>query len=481
MRRLACLLWIGALAAAAGCGDPPLEAGAKAADASGAGQDGAANALGDGEQADAGQAGAVDAGGAGDTSTTPDTGGAQPDVGGVVDAGTTAEDTGATPDTNIAAPDTNAASSDTGASIDAGSADIGSPDAGGSADTNSAPTDTATADLCPNCPWDKQPTGDHPGAKGSSSSLSPKVLSYKTGFGNGDKQMRVWVPLAAGAKPVLFFVHGFNLHTTGGFSSELGHAYKALLEHVASRGYVVAFVRVQGGITSCDHKQMAQLLVEATAELFKQVSKADPTRVAYAGHSMGAKVALLAARRTINQDPKNEWPDPQAVLLFNLDNSKPPVCLAKFEDAKQAASELLKDEKVRITFVHTDDDKVSPYKDKTKGALAVYEALKLTWRQFIVLHGTGKDDPNPPTNPELADDHAASLTVNGNVGGIADIGLPPSKLDALDWYGYWKILVGALDFHFQKGDAKWAYGALRTHGGKVGGKVITHQVLQQGW
>jgi hypothetical protein len=454
-------LFIVCVAAIGACGDPPLDSDGLAFNPGAVGGADGQGSVGDVSDSTGSDSATVSDGATvSDTKTDPN---AALDADHGQDAG---EDAGAGGVPDGSAVDASVSGVDSGANT---------PDAGG-------PVDSGAANPCSSCPWDKQPTGNHPATKGTTSLLEPNKIAYKTGFGNGDKEMRVWVPLAAGTKPVLFFVHGFNLHTTGGFGqSDLGNAYIKLLEHVASRGYIVAFVRVQSGVTDCDHKAMAQKLVDASAVLLDKVSTADGTKVVFAGHSIGAKVALLAARRTINQDPKNEWPDPTAVLLFNLDNSKPTVCFSAFENAKAAASELLADAKVRVTFVHTEDDKISPYKDKTNGALAVYEALKLKWRQFIVLHGTGNGDPNAVTKPELHDDHAGPLTVEGNVGGIADFGLPPSHLDALDWYGYWKILVGAMDFHFKQGDATWAYGAMRVHGGVQGAKIIKHQVLKQGW
>lgn len=456
-----------ALVAVLSCGDPPLDQQAVGADGQGAR--------------------AVD--GAGVVDVASDTTGAPSDALPAEDSAASVDVSGLPDVADTASHD--AAPSDAHLAVDAAGDVDGGADAQASVDTTAdglfgggdGATDGAQVPPCANCPFDKQPTGAHPAAKGTTSVLTPKEIAYKTGLGNGDKKMRVWVPLTAGSFPVLFFVHGKQLYETGGLlSSELGHAYKALLEHVASRGYIVAFVRVENGLLDCDHEAMAQRLVDATAVLFSSVSKADKSRVAFAGHSMGAKIALLAARRTINQDPKNKWPDPQAVLLFNLDNSKPPACLAGFTDAREAAEQLLKDEPVRITFVHTDDDQVTPFNHKENGAVAVYDKLKLQHRQFIVLHGTGPGDKNAATSPELHDDHSAALTVQGAIGGVADITLPASYLDALDWYGYWKLLVGALDFHYKQGDPTWAYGAMRTHGGvATSGAVIEHVVLKQGW
>jgi len=446
-----------------GCDDPPLDDAAKeagAGDTTGADGNGR---TGDGEAVD---------GAASDV---------QPDINETVDA--TTVDSG--PEDTLA-PDSEP--------TDAGAADVGSADAGGEdasdqADSGSSNGDAGAADAgaqdpCGDCVWDQQPTGDHPSAKSKASLLEPKKVEFGSGLFEGYKEMLVIRPLKPGIHPVLFFVPGKQLHTTGGIiSAKLGHAYMALLEHIARRGYIVAFVRVENGLTDCDHGKMANNLLEATQKLFEVVSLADKDRVAFAGHSMGAKIAILAAAKTLNDDKKGKWVDPEAVFAFNVSNEKPTICLAPWQDASAAVKYIDAASKVRFTFVQTEDDKVAPYKDKTKpNALAIYNNLKVKWRQLIILHGTGKDDPNPATDPELHDDHAAPLTVKGNVGGVADLGMPPSYLDGLDWYGYWKILVGGLDFHFLKGDAKWAYGDLRTHGGNLpGGKMVTHQVLKQGW
>ena len=112
-----------------------------------------------------------------------------------------------------------------------------------------------------------------------------KTIDYGTGFLETYKQMLVFQPLVAGPHPVLLFVPGKQLYATGGIIGELGHAYKALCEHVASHGYVVAFVRVEQGLTDGDHARMAKDLLEAQAKLLSAVTTADSTRIAYAGHS----------------------------------------------------------------------------------------------------------------------------------------------------------------------------------------------------
>lgn len=450
------------LACIAGCDDQPLgedEGKAKSLDATG--QDGEAV----GDVAD----------GAGQDGATP-----------FDAAGPAVADVVAAPDLPMATdagPDAAAAPGDAGPANDTQGAPEAGPTLvdGATADTG---TDAGATDPCGACPVGAQPKADHPAAKTTASLMEPQDIEYGSGMFEGFKEMRVYKPLKPGVLPVLFFVPGKQLHKTGSLlSPTLGHAYQAMLEHVARRGYVVVFVRVENLATDCDHGKMADYLLAATQKLFEKVSVADKDRVAFAGHSMGAKVALLAAAKTLNDDKDGKWVNPQAVFAFNLSNEKPPVCLAPWQDAAAALAYVDAKSPVRFTFVQTHGDKVAPYLDPKKpNTVAVYNGLKVTHRQIIVLHGTGKGDPNPATQPELHDDHAAPLTVEGNVGGIADWGLPASHLDALDWYGYWKILVGGLDFHFYQGDAKWAYGALRTHGGTLpDGKIVQHEVYKQAW
>lgn len=466
-------------AALTACSDAAVEP--RGNDAS-AGQDSVAGdaSLGDGTGGvDVSQGGQDGGGGGGGVDVSQGV-----DVGPIVDAGAAADSVATDAVESDGATTADAVESDGAATTDAaddaaagGGADAGASDA--AADTGA--DDAGAPDPCGVCPWDKRPTGDHPGAKGSYSLLEPKKIEYGSGLLQGYKEMLVFQPLQAGPHPVLLFVPGKSLYATGGLIGQLGHAYKAFCEHVAQQGVIVAFVRVETGVTDGDHARMAKDLLEAQAKLFASISTADPDRLAYAGHSMGAKVAVLAATTAIDEDPKGAHADPKLVVTMNFSNEKPP--LGVYVDAAEKAEGIAADSKVFFDLLTTADDAIAPLDVAGKpNTQALYDALKMPTRQIIVLHGTGKDDPNPKTNPELFDDHGAPLSIEGKPGGLADFVMPASHLDALDWYGYWKHVAGAMRYHFLGGDAKWAYGAMRTHGGTLpGGEVITHEVKAQGW
>ncbi len=370
---------------------------------------------------------------------------------------------------------------------DAAAEDALSDGVSGDAGSDAEDDDGAAADggpvaqPCGVCPWDQQPGGDHPGAKGTHAITPGETIGYGGGIGQGYKDILVIKPVVAGVLPTLFFVAGRQLYQGGGLIGELGHPYRALLDHVASYGFNVAFVRVEQNGLDNDHERMAKDLLEATNVFFDKVSTADPSKAIFAGHGAGAKVAFLAAWKTLSTDMDGQWVDPAAVLCFGLINDKP--TFGAWTNAVDKAKQIVAAEPTRFTFVEADDDAVASWNDKSKkNSAAVYAAMPTTLKQIVVLHGTGGGDKNPVASPELHDDYSAPLTVNGKVGGLIDLTIPDSHLDALDWYGYWKFVVGAMQVAFDAGDEKWAYGALRTHGGALpDGTVIEHEIAQQGW
>lgn len=421
---------------------------------------------------DAGADGAAE----GDASGSNDSGGATSDS---VSGG---DDTTGGPSDMAGAPD----AGDDAGSNDAGSNDAGSDDAGaGGNDGATTPDAGPAAPTCAECPWDGTPASTHPGAPGP----YPLADAIDTVYGSGGgllgnhRRLRIIKPVEPGPWPVLFFVHGKSLYEgfKPGGGTQLGLPYNKMLEHVASHGYVAVFVRVEEGLLDADTDRQAEDFLKATQSVFSQESAADESQVVFAGHSMGAKVVLHALYKTLKEDDANLSVNPAAVIAMAVSNEAPPV--GKFVDIVPSMAAIDAIEPVRVTFLQAHDDAIAPYLDPNKpNAVALYDALQIKHKQIVVLHGTGKNDPNPETTPELHDDHAFCLSIEGKPGGLADAIMPASYLDALDTYGVWKTLVGAMDYHFKGGHESWAYGELRSHGGTLpNGTIITHEVFKQGW
>jgi predicted dienelactone hydrolase len=215
-----------------------------------------------------------------------------------------------------------------GGSDDAGPSDVGPGDDGSpgcSASPPAAPSDldpvcqqwSCTATSAPQC-WDCAATptangatctqaGGEAGICMGGSCLPPQDPGNATGvtFTSTTQDVTVasgttvpvtiYLPAAAALAPVVVFHHGFQLDPS---------QYASYGEHLAGWGYVVVMPKMPGGlIGGPTHRDLADYL-EAILDWIEAngataggplQGKADATRIALAGHSMGGKVSMLVA------------------------------------------------------------------------------------------------------------------------------------------------------------------------------------------
>lgn len=256
----------------------------------------------------------------------------------------------------------------------------------------------------------------------------------------------------AGRYPVLAFAHGKQLY--GGSllapGRPLDNFYAAFLEHLARKGYVAAFPQMEAGLLDGDRPAQAARFLAALRWLGAHVPAADTRRLIFAGHSMGADVALLAA---VLASRTRGHVVPRAVLA-----------MAPVDEDVVHHSLVRLPRSISVTFVAGEQDTVAP----PRGAVSLWSVLAGHRRQVIEL--TGDRGAHPP----LLADHNLSTT-NGTL--PAALGGVP-RLDALDWYGTWKLAVGLLDYTFQHGDARWIWGRARLDGGTDGsGRHLRYRAL----
>lgn len=244
--------------------------------------------------------------------------------------------------------------------------------------------------------------------------------------------------------PVFLFGHGKQLYGGSLLApfQPLDLFYAAFLEHIARKGYIAAFPQMEAGLFDGDRRAQASRYLSTLAWLLAHEPLADTRRVIFAGHSMGADVALLAAALA----GRGILPDlaiPPAVLA-----------IAPVDEAVVHAALPALPPGTSVTLVTGDADTIAP----PSGVLALGTAIPGPHRQVIEL--TSDHQVAPP----LSADHNLSLT-----GGMlpALLGGEP-RLDALDWYGTWKLAVGLLDATFRRGDRSWIWGARRLDGGTDG-------------
>jgi hypothetical protein len=231
-------------------------------------------------------------------------------------------------------------------------------------------------------------------------------------------------------------------------------AYAELLLHICRKGYIVLFVDTDTGPLDCEHSRMAGEFLEAVSKTISQRLRTRAKRVngqvqiAWWGHSMGAKVQAIAAQMLKNR----YYLQPTAIIANNFSNFNGEFCS---DNALTTAKNIPAN--IRYSIIKGDIDDVA-----MADPSALYQALpQLQYRQLITIVSYIED--------ELKADHFAPLT---------DWGFPVGgKVDALDWWLYWKIAVGAFDFHFKDGSEKWAYGSERENGGvDLQGRQLKHIV-----
>jgi len=250
-------------------------------------------------------------------------------------------------------------------------------------------------------------------------------------------------------------VHLFSppLHNvpTGGYAmlavspgKELGNVsyYRAFLEHVTRKGYIVLFVVTEADVLDCQHERMAGEFLNAVKDAI--TNHFDPGtlangKIGWWGHSMGSKVTAIATSLTTHPD----YIQPTFVIGTAFTNAK------AFCQADAYANAHIIPPQIAYTLLPGSNDTIAAPAE----SLTLYNAMpQLKRRQVIQVNGYTPDG--------LVADHAAPMSA-----GTIPLTRLHGEVNALDWYGYWKFTVGALDFHFKAGSDQWIYGAKRLYGG----------------
>ena len=180
-----------------------------------------------------------------------------------------------------------------GPSPEAGARDGASPDDSATPRDGASPVDGGTAD----------PNADGP------FTIAEKDANSAIATTGDNVAIHVAYPNASGPFPVVIFAHGFLLPPA---------QYTAYLKRLASFGYVALTVGFPNGFPNDNPKQAKDLLggvdwAKADAVLGPKV---DATRVGMSGHSLGGKLALLAAtmdprvKASFVVDPVDSGPNP---------------------------------------------------------------------------------------------------------------------------------------------------------------------------
>ncbi|WP_051379002.1 chlorophyllase/cutinase-like alpha/beta fold protein [Derxia gummosa] len=303
-------------------------------------------------------------------------------------------------------------------------------------------------------------------ASGPGGAALPHAAVLRNRYGQGDGEVWVYEPSQPrpGSAPVVVFLHGW-----GGTNPRV---YGAWIDHIARRGAIVVFPRYQAdlGTEPVRFAPLAAAAVRtALAQLVNEPGHVQPRldRVAYVGHSVGALIAATLAARA---DAEN-LPAPRAVMA---------VAPGLSDKARADAGYALPDlgaipPGTLLLAVAGDADRFAGEADARR-LVAESTRVAAADKNLVVLrsddHGRpglradhfmalapddGYDNGEPrgaglPSVRERMRDRVRERLADGVEADIAasveHAAAPRAAVDALDWFGLWKLFDALTDAAF---------------------------------
>ena len=250
-----------------------------------------------------------------------------------------------------------------------------------------------------------QPT-DGPG------SAQAKYLMREASYGSGGTQFWIYTPQPLPEPaPVVILMHGFG--------ATFPFPYSAWIQHLVHRGNIVIYPRYQEDAQELPRYYTPNALAALKAAFGILGSSADLTRVALIGHSLGCVVGFNVVAQM-----DAGLPTPKALFVAHPGNT----IFADLESYRKIPASTLV-----LVLVGEDDNIVG---DATaKDMIAAIP--QISRKNFITVQSDNHGDP------PLYTSHFAPNA-------------PP--VDALDYFGYWKLSDALMNLAFYGTDGGFALG-----------------------
>jgi acetyl esterase/lipase len=242
-------------------------------------------------------------------------------------------------------------------------------------------------------------------------------------------------PIAEAGLPLVIFLHAFTITDP--------EWYHVWIDHLVRRGAILLFPdyepefgSIMADLEQTDYAQTLRDTESAIGSALKVLdtdehARADLSRVAVVGASFGA---ILGADYAVDASGQG-LPQPTALLLAN------PGCAVIAATACQVLSDLRAMPATKRVLVLTGtDDAIGP------------DDARLLWQRLTSVPNANKDFVTLVSDahgqPPLVADHFVTLTA----------GFPLGYVDALDWYGPWKLFDALMRCAFANQDCEVAVG-----------------------
>jgi pimeloyl-ACP methyl ester carboxylesterase len=280
----------------------------------------------------------------------------------------------------------------------------------------------------------------------------------KNRYGSREKEYWIYEPDSPrpGSAPLVIFIHGW-----GGMNPLY---YGAWIDHLVKRGNIVVYPRYQATLLT-GREDFLPNTIAAINDAIKRLRsepghvRPDLSRVAVVGHSLGG---LLAAS-TAAVAGENGIPRMRAVMSVEPGLTRSPANVPLADLKKIPADTLLLSVAGDRDTLVDDADAKRIYYESTQVSAANKDFIKLVSDDhgrpgLIASH-------RAPTSPDLNYDNGEGnrmrrsdgAGVAQDIGGQLPSGLMP-EVNALDYYGVWKLFDALTDAAFYGKNREYALG-----------------------
>ena len=311
----------------------------------------------------------------------------------------------------------------------------------------------------------------------------------KSVYGEGDLEYWLFEPAdpVPRSSPVVIFLHGWS-------GMNPAH-YGGWIDHLARRGNIVIFPRYQASLRT-PVKDFTPHAVQALQSAFAELKKSDHVqpeldKVAVVGHSMGGEltpnVAALAKesglpvpKALMTVEPGKTWTLSEMIRVHLEDLTKidPSTLLlavageddniARDIDAKKIfkGTPQIPPANKNYIVVRSDDHGKPPLKASHFSPASIDQAYDSGEKPSSMRSGGGEGPDSPPKGKlreKLKERIKNRMAEQGSkeYGEMPDLtseDLARFSINALDFYGYWKLFDGLTDAAFYGKNREFAFG-----------------------
>lgn len=316
-----------------------------------------------------------------------------------------------------------------------------------------------------------RPPGQPGSGPGGADYSHREVVSQR--FGEGSDEYWLFTPedpLLESAPATVVFLHGWGATSP--------HAYGAWIRHIVRKGHAVIYPRYQESTLTPTAEMVPAALGAVRAGLSRlesmwPINLGEP-RLAWAGHSLGGTIATMLAARAA------EYGLPATAALLAVEPGG---------ETRLAPGDLSELPVEALVLLVVGDRDVIAGDETARSIRAAISHMPDGNVDFVTVRSEDR------TAPALLANHLAPLATIAGFPPLLETGnwkletrrqaraeerFPP---DALDYYGYWKLLDGLLDAAFLGVHREYALGgttAQRFMGVASDGVAVPRLVIERG-